>query len=102
MNAADGATLNSNTAAVCQALLLQKSEEEMLRFELLVTGGLCQLLGSDDGGPGFLSELFRRGLHLDVESKSSNRMGASSDSWSANRKRWLGLHGQGRLTGSAF
>ena len=47
-----------------QTVLLQKSQQQMLRFKVLMFAGLRQLLGGDDGGPGFFSELFRRGLHL--------------------------------------
>ena len=47
-----------------QPVLLKKSEQQMLRFKVLMFGALRQLLGGDDGGPGLFCELFRRGLHL--------------------------------------
>ena len=49
-----------------KAVLLQQCQQQVLRLKLLVTGIFGELLSGDDGGPGFFSELFRRGLHSGV------------------------------------
>ena len=52
--------------ATGQAVLLQQGEQQVLALQLLMASRLGQLLGSDNGGPGFFRELFRRGLHREV------------------------------------
>ena len=49
-----------------QSVLSKQRQQQMFRFQLLVPGGLGELLGRDDGGPGLFGELFGRGLHMTV------------------------------------
>ena len=88
--------------ASSQTVLLQQRKQQMLRFKLLMLGALRQLLGGDDGGPGLFGELFRRGLHLGCGFNWLHRMGLPPSLVGANRSHWLGLHANGRLTGSSF
>ena len=88
--------------ASSQTVLLYERKQQMLRFQLLMLGALRQLLGGDDGGPGFFGELFRRGLHLGCVSNWVHRMGLVPSSVGANRSLWIGPHARERQTGSCF
>ena len=75
--------------ATGQTVLLQQGEQQVLALKLLMASGLGQLLGSDNGGPGFFRELFRRGLHREVIPNCANRMAIPWPPGAANRRlRW--------------